>query len=163
MTEPGTGRPAHDRGFGPGQGIGRPQAPAPEPLPAVAFDSHCHLDMIDMAVPDTLAQAAAAGVSRVITVGCDVASSRWSADCAASFPAVYAAVAIHPNETKAAAATGAERDAVLADIAMLAALPWVRAVGETGLDYYRDSAEPGLQRDWFRARIERSPSRPARL
>ncbi len=149
-----TGRPAPHRGFGPGQGIGRPQAPAPDPLPTAAFDSHCHLDMIDMAVRDTLAQAAAAGVSRVITVGCDTASSQWSADCADSFPAVYAAVAIHPNETAAVGASAAERDAALAEIARLAALPQVRAVGETGLDYYRDSAAPQLQRDWFRAHID---------
>ncbi|HTZ94422.1 MAG TPA: TatD family hydrolase [Streptosporangiaceae bacterium] len=140
--------------FGPGSGVGRPQAPPPQPLPAPAFDGHCHLDMIDMAVADTLAQAAAAGVSRVITVGVDTASSQWSADCAASFPSVYAAVAIHPNETAAAAARPAERDAVLAEIARLAGLPQVRAVGETGLDYYRDNAPPEVQRDWFRAHIE---------
>ncbi|MGO8956955.1 MAG: TatD family hydrolase [Streptosporangiaceae bacterium] len=154
MINRGAGRPAPERGFGPGHGIGRPQAERPEPLPAPAFDSHCHLDMIDMAVADTLAQAAAAGVSRVITVGCDVASSQWSADCAASFPAVYAAVAIHPNETAGAAADTSEREAVLAEIARLAALPQVRAVGESGLDYYRDSAAPDLQRDWFRAHID---------
>jgi TatD DNase family protein len=140
--------------FGPGPGIGRPQAAAPEPLPGTAFDSHCHLGMIDMAVTDTLAQAAAAGISRVVTVGTDVASARWAAECAARFPDVYAAVAIHPNETAAAAASAAERDAVLAEIAEIAALPQVRAVGETGLDYYRDSTAPDVQRAWFRAHIE---------
>jgi TatD DNase family protein len=140
--------------FGPGQGIGRPRASAPEPLPGPAFDSHCHLEMIDMAVADTLAQAAAAGISRVITVGTDTASSRWAAECAATFPDVHAAVAIHPNETAAAARSAAERDAVLAEIAGLASLPQVRAVGESGLDYYRDSAAPDVQRDWFRAHIE---------
>jgi TatD DNase family protein len=143
-----------DDRFGPGSGVGRPHAPAPEPLPATAFDSHCHLDLIDMSVADTLVQAAAAGVNRVITVGVDAASSQWSADCAASFPAVYAAVAVHPNETAAAATTAGERDAVLAEIARLAGLPQVRAVGETGLDYYRDNALPQVQRDWFRAHIE---------
>ncbi len=147
-------RAGPDDRFGPGQGVGRPQAPAPEPLPSAAFDSHCHLDLIDMAVADTLEQAAAAGINRVITVGVDAASSRWSADCAGAFPAVYAAVAIHPNETAAAAATTAERDAVLAEIASLARLPRVRAVGETGLDYYRDSAPPQVQREWFRAHID---------
>ena len=140
--------------FGPGPGIGRPHASAPEPLPGPAFDSHCHLEMIDMAVADTLAQAAAAGVTKVVTVGTDTATSRWAAACAATFPHVYAAVAVHPNETAAAAATAGERDAVLAEIAGLAALPQVRAVGETGLDYYRDSAAPDVQRDWFRAHIE---------
>jgi TatD DNase family protein len=146
----GPGGPAPDSRFGPGRGIGRPAATAPQPLPAVAFDAHCHLDMIDMAVAETLAQAAAAGLTRVVTVGCDVPSSRWAAECAASFPSVFAAVAIHPNET----ATAGARDEVLAEIARLAALPQVVAVGETGLDYYRDSAPPDLQRDWFRAHID---------
>ena len=149
-----TARPVPASGFGPGHGIGRPQAPPPDPLPGTAFDSHCHLDMIDLPVDVTLAQAAAAGITQVLTVGCDVESSRWAAECAAAFPAVYATVAIHPNETANAAAGPAEREAVLAEIARLAKLPQVRAVGETGLDYYRDNAAPQLQRDWFRAHIE---------
>ncbi|HSR85574.1 MAG TPA: TatD family hydrolase [Streptosporangiaceae bacterium] len=149
-----TDRPVAVGAFGPGPGVGRPAAPAPEPLPGTAFDSHCHLDMIDMAVADTLAFGAAAGITRVITVGCDTASSRWAADCAATFPAVFATVAIHPNETAVAAASAGGRDAVLAEIATLAALPQVRAVGETGLDYYRDSAPAEVQRDWFRAHID---------
>jgi TatD DNase family protein len=155
VTE-GTGRPVPAGGFGPGAGIGRPHAPAPEPLPATAtaFDSHCHLDMIDLPVAVTLTQARAAGITRVVTVGCDVPSSQWAADCAAAFGAVSAAVAIHPNETAAAERGPAGRDSVLAEIARLAALPQVRAVGETGLDYYRDSSPPGTQRDWFRAHIE---------
>ena len=152
MTQPPRPEPAN--GFGPGRGIGKPQAPAPEPLPAAAFDAHCHLDMIDMAVADTLAHAAAAGITRVVTVGVDVPSSRWSAECAAAFPAVSAAVAIHPNETTAAATTAAGREAALADIARLASLPQVRAVGETGLDYYWHDAPPQLQRDLFRAHID---------
>ncbi len=157
--QPDVGHPAPgdeldpDR-FGPGQGIGRPAAPAPEPLPGTAFDSHCHLDMIDMAVAETLGQAAAAGITRVVTVGVDPASSRWAARCAATFPAVSAAVAIHPNETAGVSGSAAGRDEVLAEIAWLAALPQVRAVGETGLDYYRDSAPRDVQRDWFRAHID---------
>jgi TatD DNase family protein len=156
LTPPVTRAGQADSGadFGPGRGIGRPQAAAPEPLPGFAFDSHCHLEMIDMPVADTLAQATAAGITRVVTVGTDAASSHWAAACAATFPDVYAAVAIHPNETAAAAATSAERDTVLADIARLAGLPRVRAVGETGLDYYWDDAAPEVQRDWFRAHIE---------
>jgi TatD DNase family protein len=136
--------------FGPGPGIGKPPAPAPEPLPGVVFDSHCHLDMMDKSVSEVLLEADAAGVARVITVGTDVQSARWAADCAAAFPDVYAAVAIHPNETATAAS---DRDAILAEIARLAALPQVLAVGETGLDYYRDSAPPQVQQDWFRAHI----------
>jgi TatD DNase family protein len=137
-----------------GGGTGRPAAPRPEPLPAVAFDSHCHLDMIDEPVADVLARAAAAGIRRVITVGCDLESSHWSVKCAAEQDAVYAAVAIHPNETAAAAGSPAGRDSVLAEIAALAGWPEVRAVGETGLDYYRDDAPPALQREWFAAHID---------
>jgi TatD DNase family protein len=114
--------------------------PAPEPLPGQALDSHCHLDLIDQPVEQVLAAARAAGITRVVTIGVDLASSAW-------------AVAIHPNETEAAASSPAQRDAVLGRIADLAALPQVRAVGETGLDYYRDHASPGVQRDWFRAHI----------
>ena len=150
----GSDRPVPASGFGPGPGIGKPRARAPEPLPASAFDSHCHLDMLDQPVAEVLAEAKAAGIDKMVTVGCDVPSSRWAADCAAAFDDVYAAVAIHPNETAAAAAGPAQRDAVLAEIARLAALPQVRAVGETGLDYYRDSAPPAVQRDWFRAHID---------
>ena len=148
------GRPAPRADFGPGPGVGKPPAPAPEPLPGVVFDSHCHLEMIDKSVSEVLLEADAAGVARVLTVGTDVPTARWAADCAAAFPDVYAAVAIHPNETAAAARNRSERDAVLAEIARLAALPRVVAVGETGLDYYRDSAPVQVQQDWFRAHID---------
>lgn len=128
-------------------------APLPEPLPAEAFDSHCHLDMIERPPGQVVADAVAVGITRMITVGCDVPSSRWAAACAAEHEPVYAAVAIHPNETAAAAALPGGAAAVLAEIAALAALPQVRAVGETGLDYYRDTSDPAMQRDWFRAHI----------
>jgi TatD DNase family protein len=134
--------------------MGRPAAPDPEPLPAAAFDSHCHLDMIEAPVADVLAAAAAAGINRVVTVGCDLPSSHWALRCAVDHEDVLAAVAIHPNETAAAASTPAQRDGVLAEISELAGRPEVRAVGETGLDYYRDDAPPALQREWFRAHIQ---------
>jgi TatD DNase family protein len=137
-----------------GGALGRPPAPAPEPLPAAAFDSHCHLDMIESPVADVLARAASAGIRRVITVGCDLESSHWAVKCAAGHDDVHAAVAIHPNETAGSAATAAERDSVLSEIGALAGLPEVRAVGETGLDYYRDNAPPALQREWFAAHID---------
>jgi TatD DNase family protein len=132
----------------------RPPAPAPAPLPAAAFDSHCHLDMIERRVPEVLEQARQAGITRVVTVGCDLPSSRWAADTAARHDDVFAAVAIHPNETARAAASAADREKVLSEISALAARPEVRAVGETGLDYYRDSAPAGIQQEWFRAHIE---------
>jgi TatD DNase family protein len=140
-------RAARDGAPGPGP------VPAPEPLPAAALDAHCHLDLIEQPAGEVLAAARAAGITRVITVGVDLPSSRWSAGHAAPGDGVYAAVAIHPNETAAAASSPAQRDEVLAEIARLAALPQVRAVGETGLDYYRDYAPRAQQRDWFRAHI----------
>jgi TatD DNase family protein len=130
-----------------------PVARQPDPLPGLVFDAHTHLDMLPGPVESVLAAARAAGVVGVVTVGCDVESSQWAAACAAEHVDVYAAVAIHPNETARAEAS-AGRAAVLDEIARLAALPEVRAVGETGLDYYRDNAPPELQRDWFRAHIE---------
>jgi TatD DNase family protein len=134
-------------------------APPPDPLPADAFDSHCHLDLIERPVHEVLADARAARIARVVTIGVDLSTSRWAADCANANADVYAAVAVHPNETARATETAAGREPigredVLAGIASLAALPKVRAVGETGLDYYRDWAPPAVQREWFRAHIE---------
>ncbi len=122
----------------------------PAPLPASALDSHTHLDIMALPVADVLAAAHAAGIARVITVGVDLASSRWAARCAQEHEAVYAAVAIHPNDTAAVPAP----EQVLADIEALAGQPRVVAVGETGLDYYRDHAAPDLQRWWFREHIK---------
>jgi TatD DNase family protein len=138
---------------GPG-GLGRPPAPDPEPLPRPALDGHCHLDMMTDPIAEVLARAAAANITRVVTVGCDVPSSQWAVSCAADHHQVRAAVAIHPNETAAAAAGLAGRDGALAEIGALAALPEVVAIGETGLDYHWDDAPPEVQRDWFRAHID---------
>jgi TatD DNase family protein len=130
-----------------------PEDRAAVALPGEALDSHCHLDIMNVPVEGVLADARAVGICRVVTIGTDLASSRWAAECAATHPDVYAAVAIHPNETEAPA-EGVPAEAVLAEIEALATLPQVRAVGETGLDYYRDWAAPPVQRDWFRAHIE---------
>ena len=144
--------PNEHRVTGPGPAR-RSGPPAADPLPGPAlFDSHCHLDIMGLPVPDVLEAARAARIDRVITVGIDLDSSRWSARCAEEYDGVYAAVAIHPNDTSSAAAVAAPDD-VLAEIETLAGLPQVRAVGETGLDYYRDHSDPELQREWFRAHI----------
>ncbi|TFV63337.1 UNVERIFIED_ORG: TatD family deoxyribonuclease [Bacillus sp. AZ43] len=126
--------------------------PSPEPLPAPALDSHTHLDIVlgerpadgehgdwagDEAVDAEIAAAAAVNVTRLVQVGVDVASSRWSAELAARHPSVLAAVALHPNE----AGAGRADDDALAEIDRLAALPRVRAVGETGLDRFRTGPE----------------------
>jgi TatD DNase family protein len=129
-------------------------APVPPPeLPRPALDSHTHLDMMDVPVPEVMAAARAAGIVRVVTVGTTLESSRWSARCSEEHEGVYAAAAIHPNDTEAVG-TGALADAVLAEIGALAARPRVVAVGETGLDYYRDHAAPDVQRWWFREHIK---------
>jgi len=136
-------------------------APAqPSPLPRPALDSHTHLDMVDLPVSGVVASARTAGIVRIVTVGTDLESSRWSVRCADEHDGVYATVAIHPNETQAVSAevgTGVQAglaDEVLAGIEALASSPRVVAVGETGLDYYRHHAEPDVQRWWFREHIK---------
>ena len=113
--------------------------PAPEPLPVPVYDNHCHLEIEDgegLALADHLERAAAVGVAGVVQAGGDIDSSRWSAWAAASHPRVLAAVAIHPNEAPAYAERGMLDDAIDV-IDELAAQPRVRAIGETGLDFFR--------------------------
>jgi TatD DNase family protein len=120
-------------------------------LPAEVFDSHCHLDAMGCEGPESVAAAVAAaqavGVRRVVTVGDTLASSRWCAEAAAAHPDVYAAVAVHPNET------GDIDEAAYEELAALAARADVRAVGETGLDYYWGRVEPAVQQEAFRRHI----------
>ena len=133
--------------------------PSPEPLPSPALDSHTHLDIAvggedrlpdDAAVDAEIDAAAAVGIPRLVQVGVDVPSSRWSAELAARHPNVLAAVAVHPNE----AGAGAADEAALAEIDRLAALPRVRAVGETGLDRFRTGPQGwAAQEASFRAHI----------
>jgi len=101
----------------------------------------------DARLREIMAAARSVGIARVVTVGTDLGSSRWSAERAAEHDGLYAAVAIHPNEVAAAP------DGAVAEIEALARRPRVVAVGETGLDYYRDHAPPELQRWWFREHI----------
>jgi TatD DNase family protein len=103
-------------------------------------------------LPDPLrvetVEAAAVGITRVVTVGDTMESSRWCATTAAEYDDVYAAVAVHPNEVTDF--TDADAD----ELAQLAALPEVRAVGETGLDYYWGRVDPLVQQAAFRRHIE---------
>ncbi|HEX9041470.1 MAG TPA: TatD family hydrolase [Trebonia sp.] len=123
-------------------------AALPEPG---GFDAHTHVDILGLPVDGVLADASAVGIKRLVNVGCDLPSSRWSVSAAAEYPGVYAAVAIHPNET---GAVHREREPVLAAITELAESPKVIAIGETGLDYYRDYSARDVQLAWFRAHIE---------
>jgi TatD DNase family protein len=116
--------------------------PLPEALVVPVYDNHTHLDHDrDHSGPqleprDALDRASAVGVRGVVQVGTDLESSRWSAELASHEPRVLAAVALHPNETPTLAEAGT-LDQHLDGIAELAALPRVRAVGETGLDFFR--------------------------
>jgi TatD DNase family protein len=111
-------------------------------------DTHCHLGHhFDLDVATQLARAREAGVRVMVDVGTDVASSRAAVANAAAEPDVWAAVGLHPNDA------GDASDAVLAELDALAAAPRVVAVGETGLDRYRDTASPADQDRAFRAQI----------
>ncbi|MBX6750230.1 MAG: TatD family hydrolase [Micromonosporaceae bacterium] len=124
--------------------------PPPEPLPVPVPDSHTHLDIVGSDPGGQIAAAAAVGVDRLVQVGVDVDSSRWSVELAEQHASVVAAVALHPND----APRLADLDEALRQIEALAAHPRVRAVGETGLDYFR-TGEDGRakQEESFRAHI----------
>ena len=137
--------------------------PLPDPLRTPVVDTHCHLDIADgdagaewLGVDDAVARATSVGVTRIVQVGCDLPSARWSVAAAAEHPALVATVALHPNEAPRILATeGREAlQAAYAEIAELAALPQVRAVGETGLDFFR-TGEDGreVQEESFRRHI----------
>ncbi len=110
-----------------------------------------------LGLDEALARAAAAGVDRIVTVGTDVESSRWAVRAAHEHREVVAAVAVHPNEAPGLAAAG-RLDEALAEIDALAADPRCRAVGETGLDWFRtdraDAAAVAAQRRSFAAHVE---------
>ncbi|GAA3723856.1 TatD DNase family protein [Spinactinospora alkalitolerans] len=151
--------------------------PAPEALRVAVADSHTHMDMQTPGVDEIIAAAAAVGVTPLIQVGVDVASSRWAAEIAERHASVWAAVALHPNEAprivhgdgapgveaddtdwagKHRPAGGARAlDEAVDEIDRLAALPQVRAVGETGLDYFRTGSEgASAQAESFRRHID---------
>jgi TatD DNase family protein len=124
-------------------------------------DNHCHLDIADgpdgswLATEDALSSAAAVGVTRIVQIGCDLPGARWAVDAAATHPALVAGVALHPNEAPRLAEEGRLDDA-LAQVERLAAgSDRVRAVGETGLDYFRTGEEGrAAQHASFRAHVD---------
>lgn len=150
-------------------------ADAPDPLPVPVVDNHTHLDIVRTDLPDpvrpeaevgasptrtsedvarALDQAAAVGVDRVVQVGCDLESARFTVEMVEQHPRMLGAVALHPNEAPLLAARG-ELDDALAEIERLAAHPRVRAVGETGLDHFRTPPEGrAAQQDSFRWHID---------
>ena len=120
--------------------LDRKPGPLPQPLKTKTVDSHAHLELIHNSEPDsplikqTLAEAASVGIDRVVQVGYSAEQSIWSVKCAESFVGqVLAAVALHPNE----APVVEDLEKYLKVIEELAANPRVRAIGETGLDFFR--------------------------
>ena len=138
--------------------IDRPLAPAPKPLPVATVDSHAHLEIVTDSAPDSdavkevLDDAKAAGVDRIVQVGYSAEQSKWCVAAAEHFnDRVLAAVALHPNE----APIVADMEANLKIIEELAAHTRVRAIGETGLDYFRTPPElRKRQQDSFKWHIE---------
>jgi TatD DNase family protein len=111
------------------------------------IDSHTHLELCEPPDTELVAAATAAGVTRILTVGIDGASCRAALAAAEAFPQVYAAIGRHPN-----AAKGFD-DADLAELRALAEHERCLAIGETGLDFYRDGAPREDQQRAFAAQI----------
>lgn len=138
--------------------VDRQPAPLPEPLPAPTVDSHAHLEIITDTAPNSsevgeiLKQAKSVGVDRVMQVGYSAEQSRWCVEAAEFWnESVLAAVALHPNE--APIVENLEKD--LKVIEELANHPRVRAIGETGLDYFRTPPElRKRQQEAFKWHIE---------
>jgi TatD DNase family protein len=109
-------------------------------------DSHCHLEMLDDP-GRVVAEANAAGVGTVVTIGIDAATSRGAVDLAERLRGVYATVGLHPH------AADALDDGLLTELEALARRPRVVAIGECGLDFYRDLSSRDAQRRAFSAQI----------
>jgi TatD DNase family protein len=138
--------------------IEREQAPLPEPLPVPTVDAHAHLEIVTDDAPDSdavraiLDEAKSVNVDRIVQVGYSAEQSQWCVDLANHYPGrVLAAVALHPNE--APVVEDLEHDWAI--IEKLAQEPRVRAIGETGLDYFRTPPElQKRQQESFKWHIE---------
>jgi TatD DNase family protein len=138
--------------------IDREQAPLPEALPVPTVDAHAHIEIVTNEAPDSdavrkvLDDAKSVNVDRIVQVGYSAEQSQWCVDMANAFPGrVLAAVALHPNE----APVVEDLEADWAIIEKLAQEPRVRAIGETGLDYFRTAPElRKRQQDSFKWHID---------
>jgi TatD DNase family protein len=121
--------------------------PAPDPLEVGTYDNHTHLDLVDgettMTPTEQLDLANQAGILGAVQVGVTLESSIWSANLALREPRILAAVALHPNEAPLYENID-DLNAAIAKIEELAAQPRVRAIGETGLDFFRTEGEGSL-------------------
>ena len=137
--------------------LDRQPAPLPEPLNVNCVDAHAHIEIITNGAPDApevgkvLADAKSVGIDRIVQVGYSAEQSEWGVKLAEHWPNVLAAVALHPNE----APVVEDLEADLLKIEKLATHPRVRAIGETGLDFFRtEPALQELQKYSFRRHIE---------
>jgi len=114
------------------------------------IDSHCHLDFepLHNRLDEVLAAARDAGVHTVVNIGVDLDSSRRSVELAAAHEMVYATVGVHPHDARTL------DDSVLAEFRELAAQRKVVAIGEIGLDFYRDLSPRPVQKEAFRRQLE---------
>ena len=125
--------------------LDRKPAPLPEPLPVKCADSHAHIEIVTNTEPGhpevkrVIDEAASVGIDRIVQVGYSAEQSKWCVELAELYDSVVAAVALHPNEAPVVSDLAAE----LSIIEELAKHPRVRAIGETGLDFFR--TEPALQ------------------
>lgn len=121
--------------------------PLPEPLEVATYDNHTHFDIAygdeAISIEEQLSRAAAVGIKGVVQVGVTLETSKWSAKLAATEPRVLAAVALHPNEAPEYKSLS-KLDEAIAEIAELATQPRVRAIGETGLDFFRTEGDDAL-------------------
>lgn len=119
-------------------------------LLTVFFDSHCHLtaEQFDADREAVIRRAVDAGVTRMLTLATDVASSRAAIALAERFEGVYAAIGIHPESVRTASLEDLEI------IRELAAHPKVAAIGEIGLDYYWDKTTVEVQQTFFEKQTE---------
>lgn len=120
----------------------------PEPLDVGTYDNHTHLEIADgdepLSVDQHLELMRQANMLGAVQVGVTLESSIWSAAAAKSEPMLLAAVALHPNEAPLYK-TRQELDEAISGIADLAAQPRVRAIGETGLDFFRTEGREALE------------------
>jgi len=138
--------------------IDRRRAPLPEPLPVPTVDTHTHIEIITDTAPDSIEvqeiieEARSVNVDRIVQVGYSAEQSRWCVAAAEKWDnSILAAVALHPNE----APKVPDLEADWAIIEELAQHPRVRAIGETGLDYYRTPPElRPRQQESFKWHIE---------
>ena len=141
--------------------LDRQPAPLPEPLNVNCVDAHAHIEIITNGAPDApevgkvLADAKSVGIDRIVQVGYSAEQSEWGVKLAEHWPNVLAAVALHPNE----APVVEDLEADLLKIEKLATHPRVRAIGETGLDFFRtEAALQERQKYSFRRHIELAKS-----